>query len=473
MEIHLPNDFTPRPYQKPYMAYFDRGGKRAIWVCHRRAGKDLTAIHQECKMMHERVGMYWHIYPSFEQARKAIWEGFTRDGKRIMENVFPGFFDPKRAGSIVRRKDEQQMLVETKNGSIWRLLGSDRIEVVGAGPVGVCFSEYALAKPRAWNLIRPMLRENNGWASFITTPRGKNHAWEMFRDAQKNPAWFCQVLKLTDTNAFKEWGYKSATEVYDAERREGMPDALIRQEYDCDWTAALVGAIWGELIEEIENSEKVLDFKHPSDGVFTVWDLGISDSTAIWEFQISNNGSRFDLIDFYQSHGRKLSHFFDLLESRGRDYVKHWLPHDAIARTLQTGVSIIDQFIARYGQSKVARVPRLSLVDGIQAARWLLQQDIRFHSRCHEGIEALKHYHYEYDENEKTFGTMPEHDWASHPADAFRYGAIIAKMSDIFRPRPPEPQTAKPIAVPLNYQFTLDQLFEWHEEDLRTRRRVE
>src|SRR5438445_551334 len=139
--MRLPNGFTPRPYQRRYMAYFDGGGKRAMWVVHRRGGKDLTAMHQTVKEMHRRRGAYWHVYPSFSQARKAIWEGFTNDGQRIIDQVFPE--------EICKRKNEHEMFVELRCGSIWRLLGSDKIEVVGAGPVGVVFSEYAVAKPKA------------------------------------------------------------------------------------------------------------------------------------------------------------------------------------------------------------------------------------------------------------------------------------------------------------------------------------
>jgi hypothetical protein len=106
INVTIPNDFTPRPYQANFMAAMDAGVKRLFWVVHRRGGKDLTALHQTCKMAHKRKGVYWHIFPSFSQGRKAIWEGFTRDGKRILENVFPGFLNPKRPGSIVKRKDE-------------------------------------------------------------------------------------------------------------------------------------------------------------------------------------------------------------------------------------------------------------------------------------------------------------------------------------------------------------------------------
>jgi hypothetical protein len=176
VRIVLPHNFKPRPYQRRFMAFLDNGGKRAVWVVHRRGGKDLTALHQTCKAMHERRGVYWHVYPTAEQGKKAIWEGFTKTGERIMEQVFP---------AAIRKTPKAftpngEMIVELKCGSIWRLLGSDKMEVVGAGPVGVVFSEYALAKPKTWDLVRPMLRENEGWAVFISTPRGPNHFKKLY-----------------------------------------------------------------------------------------------------------------------------------------------------------------------------------------------------------------------------------------------------------------------------------------------------
>lgn len=448
MRISLPNDFEPRAYQVPFMRYMDEhpNGGRAAWVLHRRGGKDLTAMHQTCKAMHERKAAYWHVFPTAEQARKAIWEGFTKDGKRIMEQVFPSYI--RKSPRDWRPNGE--MVVELKCGSIWRLLGSDRIEVVGAGPAGVVFSEYALAKPTTWDLIRPMLRESDGWAAFISTPRGDNHFKKLFDIARKTKGWFCELKTLFDTRAYDP--EKTILE----ERESGMPEPLIRQEYLCDWTAALVGSVWGDLIEALEKSGAVLTFGHPLDGVFTVWDLGISDSTAIWFFRVGERGL-IEVIDYYQNNGKPLSHFFDVLESKGYRYIKHWLPHDARARTLQTGASVLEQFVDRFGAGAVAITPELSLADGIQAVRWLLQKLIRFHSRCAEGVDALKQYHYTWDASRKVFSRAPEHDWSSHGADAFRYLACVARNSDLMtvqdrEPKKPEIRSAS--------EFTLDELWE-------------
>lgn len=466
LRVRIPNDFTPRVYQRKFMRYFDRGGKRAMWVVHRRGGKDLTALHQTCKMAHKRVGPYWHVFPTAEQGRKAIWEGFTKDGKRIMEQVFPRAIRKSPRAFLPKA----EMIVELKCGAIWRLMGSDQMEVVGAGPVGVVFSEFALAKPKTWDLVRPMLRENEGWAAFITTPRGNNHAKKLFDIAKKDPNWFCDLQTLRDTRAYDP--EKTIAE----ERAEGMPEELIRQEYLCDWTAANVGSVFGDLIEQLEKAGSFAEFEHDNDGVFTVWDLGRTDSTVIWFFRISKDRKGVDVIDHYEAHGQPLSHYFEVLAERGYKYVKHWLPHDATHETLAAETSIASQFIEEFGAAAIAIVPKLLVISGIQAARWLLQKSTRFHTRCEDGFEALKAYRYEYDEDRKTFTRNPVHDWSSHSADGFRYLGVVVKISEMLT-RVDEPEKSRAKAAKAVKDFveakpTLDELWDEYESSRDTRERI-
>jgi hypothetical protein len=464
INVSLPNDFTPRDYQIPFMDFMDNGGKKCMMVWHRRSGKDLAALHQTCKMMHERKGAYWHIYPTFAQARKAIWEGFTKEGKRTLENVFPGFLDPKRPGSIVKRKDEQQMVVELKCGSIWRLLGSDRVEVVGAGPVGVVYSEYAICSPKSTNLISPMLRENDGWEIYITTPRGANHAKDLFDRAKADPKlWYCDIKTLFDTRAYDP--EKTLAE----ERQSGKPEAFIKQEYLCDWTAALVGSVWGDLVDEAGKTGALDDFEHGYDDVFTSWDLGFTDSTVIWFWQVK--GGRVDLIDFYEEHGKPLSHYFDVIDGKPYRYIRHWLPHDARQTTLAAGVSILNQFLRKY-PGVVSVGPDLPLLEGIQAARWMIQKGVRFHPRTADGIKCIRNYHYEWDEDDRDYSARPAHDWSSHAADAFRYTAAVVKVSEMLGKGAPTLVAPKPNAVPIHMSFTLDQLHDDRAISLSQRKRI-
>jgi phage terminase large subunit len=456
--IRLPNDFDPRWYQLPFMEFFtadgsDGAGKAADWVMHRRGGKDLVGMHTKCMLMHRRIGAYWHTFPTFEQGRKAIWEGFRSDGKRIIDNVFPA--------EVVRRRDNQQMVIELKCGSIYRVLGTDKIETVGAGPVGVLHSEYSIAKPKAADLIAPMLRENRGWEAYVFTPRGNNHGKQLHdrlqAAAKRDPKrYFSALMTLFDTRAY------DPDQTIAEERARGRPEALIRQEYLCDWTAANVGAVWGDLIEAIEKAGAVAEFDFDRARVFTVWDLGGAgahgDATCFWIFAVTDEGA--DVLDYYEAHGKPLSHYFDEVDRRCRSIgvrpVRHWLPHDARAKHL-TGVSVLEQCAEHWGLENVAIYPEDSLLNGIQAGRWLLQRKVRFHPRCQEGVEALKAYHYAWDEDRKVFSNAPEHDWSSHPADGFRGLSLVARESER-RTHVAKPEPKPKYVVPV--RPTLDQIFE-------------
>lgn len=470
--VRLPHDFTPRWYQRSFMLFFtangsDGRGRTAVEVMHRRGGKDLMGGHTAVMLMHRRIAAYWHTFPTFEQGRKAIWEGFRSDGKRIVDNLFPA--------EIVKRRDNQQMAIELKCGSIYRIIGTDKIENVGAGPAGVLHSEYSIAKPKAADLIAPMLRENEGWEAYLYTPRGNNHGKKLFdrisREAKSDPRhFFCELQTLYDTKAY------DPDLTIAAERARGRPEALIRQEYMCDWTAANVGSVWGDLIEGLEKAGATSeDFAPERARAFTTWDLGGAgahgDSTCFWLWCAVDDG--IDLLDYYENHGKTLSHYQDESDRRaealGLNVVKHWLPHDARAKHL-TGVSVIEQCLQRWGAERVAIYPESSFLDGIQAARWLLQRRVRFHPRCSEGVEALKFYHYRYDENRHVFSNTPEHDWSSHGADAFRGVGLVARQSDLLTR--PEDVPDVPVAVPIDRSFQLDPLWEARESYRGGRERI-
>ena len=215
------------------------------------------------------------------------------------------------------------------------------------------------------------------------------------------------------------------------------------------------GSIYGSQVSVLESDGKVSTFDHPNDGVYTSWDLGISDATAIWFWRVGSNG--IDVIDYYEGTGLSLSHFMDEVEKRGYNCRMHWLPHDARARTLATGTSVLEQASQRWG-GKVQIAPGLSVLDGIQAARALLESGkIRFHSRCEAGLDVLKSYHYQWDEDNKCFSRVPVHDSSSHGSDAFRYLATTAKV--IARKETQKQEETKKIITPAERHFTLDALW--------------
>ena len=171
--VTFPHNFTPRPHQVNFLRKWDEGFKRLILVAHRRMGKDKMVFANLPKKMMERVGTYWYVFPNYNQARKAIWKGADNDGFRFLDHFPP---------EIVKSINEQLMLIELTNGSILQLVGADKVDtLVGTNPVGVVFSEMALMKESVWGYISPILAANDGWAVFVSTPRGKNHGFKLLR----------------------------------------------------------------------------------------------------------------------------------------------------------------------------------------------------------------------------------------------------------------------------------------------------
>ena len=233
-----------RPYQQQTRDQFLSGKRRIINIWHRRAGKDIDSLDLAASEAEKNVGTYWHLYPTHTQARKAIWNGIdARAGVRFIDRAFP----PEGRKSTLK----QDMTIELNNGSIWQLCGSDRYDsLVGSNPRGVVFSEWALCDPRAWDYVRPILRENGGWVRFITTYRQRNHAYRMVQRLRNHPDWFVDVRTVDDT--CDNDGNRILTEAdIQAERDEGMDEALIQQEYYCNPAAARKGAVYGKELERI------------------------------------------------------------------------------------------------------------------------------------------------------------------------------------------------------------------------------
>jgi hypothetical protein len=153
--------------------------------------------------------------------------------------------------------------------------------------------------------------------------------------------------------------------------------------------------------------------------VHTAWDLGFNDATAIWWYQVVHGEIR--VLDYHEAHGQPIIYYANQIKERPYEYGTHWLPHDARAKTLASGgKSIIEQLFDKLPKESFKIVPNLSLQDGIQASRMALARTWFDAMKCSEGIECLRQYQREYDEDKKVFRDKPRHDWTSHGADAFR-----------------------------------------------------
>jgi len=406
MEVILPNRWEPRPYQRRLWSYLESGGKRAVAVWHRRAGKDEVCLHWTACAAMQRVGNYWHMLPEAAQARKAVWDAINpHTGRRRIDEAFPA--------SIRLGQRDEDMRITLVNGSRWQLVGADNFNaLVGSPPVGLVFSEFSLTNPTAWDYLRPILAENAGWCLFMMTPRGRNHAWKIYDMARHRPDWFAELLTVEETKAI-------GADIIADERASGMSENLVAQEYYCSFDAAQPGAYYGKLLQSAE-SEGRIGTVHwaPNALTHTAWDLGIGDSTAIWFCQSVGQETR--LIDYYENFGVGFDHYAKVLRERPYVYGEHILPHDAQVADLSTGRSRLQTLAALGIHGRVLpREPNIE--DGINAARNLLPRCWFDADKCARGLEALRQYRCDYDAERKIYSARPRHDWTSHAADAFRY----------------------------------------------------
>lgn len=432
-DIELPaNGWRPREYQQPAWKAWRNGCKRQLLFWHRRAGKDELNLQQHAIGAHLRVGTYWHMLPEYEQARKAIWNAVNpHTGKRRIDEAFPP--------ELIENRNDHEMFIRFKIGSTFQVIGSDNFNsLVGTPPIGITFSEWALANPTAWAYLSPILAENGGWASFITTPRGNNHAKKMYDAMKGNPSWFCQVLGVDQTKAITKTAIEEQRETYKALFGQEVADLLIEQEFYCSFAGAMVGAYYGTLIDKAEKEGRIGEYPQLANlPVHTAWDLGVGDDTALWCFQIVRGAPR--IIDTYAMNGVGADHYIEWLKRKGY-HGFDFVPHDAKVQEWGTGRTRIETLTT--AGRKVRRVPMVSLEDGINAVRKTLPICTFNAPTSGDGVDALRSYRREWDDELKVFRQRPLHDWTSHYADSFRYLSLAwrAEVSPQEKPKPkPQP----------------------------------
>lgn len=420
----------PRSYQRPAWDYLEKGGRHAELIWHRRSGKDEISLHRTAVAAFERVAGYWHCLPEYAQARKAIWDSVNpHSGKRRIDEAFPP--------EIRATTRDQEMQIVFKNGSTWQVVGSDRFDaLVGSTPAGIVYSEWALANPAARAYLRPIIAENNGWQIFITTPRGRNHAYTTLKAAEKDPKAFAQILDATQTGVFTPERLNSELYAYIAEFGEEYGRAKFEQEYMCSFEAANLGAILARSIGVAEREGRVSDeVKFDPEGarIEISADLGRRDTATWWFWQPKIGG--YSVIDYDSGWGIDAEEWCERLQARISKYGpnalgKIWLPHDARAKTFAAKRSAVEIFIDKFGHDKVGITPNSSKSDRVNAAR-VMTSRVEFHeTNCERGLEGLRAWSYEYNEETKTFSSDPLHDWASHDGDGYSYGCLIMQLAE-------------------------------------------
>jgi len=441
-DITLPHGFTPRKYQARAMAAFDVGIRRGVYVWARRSGKDVTFMHQICKAAHERIGTYFHMLPTFTQAKRNVWDAIDDQERRILDHVFPK--------ALRTNTNETDLKVTLRSGSIYQLIGADSYNsVVGSNPIGLVMSEYALIDPRAWIFFRPILAQNHGWASFIGTPRGYNHFHDMLEIAKKNEDWDWSVIDAIEAGTMTQ-------EDIDREVATGMPEEMARQEYLVDFSAANVGAILGSRIEKAEKEGRISDdvvLDPDGGGVVVSSDIGYRDAAAFWFWQAIPGG--FQLLGYDEDSGLDAQDWVERLRDQPLPIAKVLLPHDAKAKTMASKFSVLETFLKNGFRCGI--VPQSRIVDRVNAARSVIQKCQFAKSACAKGLQVLRDWAFKFDEERKTFSREPDHNYASHGGDAFSYGC--QSIEEFVATKAPTDRY-RDIGHPAHYAFHLEQLYE-------------
>ena len=445
----LESPYRPRPLTLEFHA---RHQRFSVLVCHRRFGKTVACIGDIIdKAIQNPLPMprYGYIAPLYKQAKDIAWNYLKMYAAPLIDKIM-----------------ESELSVVLKNGAIVRLYGADNPDSLrGVYFDGVILDEYGDMSPRLFGeVIAPTLADRKGWCVFIGTPKGPNHFYEVWQRASlPDSGWFTKLYRASET------GIIDREELDMLANMPGSDEDTFRQEFECDFNAAIRGAYYGKLLNELEGKGHMGHFPwDPNLPVITSWDLGYSDDTSVWFFQ--TNGREFKMIDFFSVSGFSVDDVMDKMRSYPYAYGLGYLPHDAKNKSFQTGKSIRELMWEQKFRTQL--VPNLSVQDGIQAVRKTLPS-VYFNTsnpNVVQGLNALRVYQREWDDRARMFKEKPKHDWASNPADAFRMFALAMNPSAARRASTGAVQAPKSPAG--GNVMTLESLFRDRENSMARNRRI-
>jgi phage terminase large subunit len=427
MYIRIPYRINPRHYQKDFLIAVHRG-LNVLSVIHRRGGKDVISVEAWLLRALTRIGTHVYLFPLVQQARAVIWKGMDYDGKPFLSSI---------PDILIAKKNEARMEIELINGSRMVLGGSNNYDgLMGTNPVTIIYSEFSLHNPMARQYLNPILVQNNGIEILQYTPRGKNHGWEVMEAVRENPKYLVQHLNVKQT--FKDEAMTIpviSDEQIEYARRMGMSEEMIRQEFMCDFEVGNIGAYFTREISDMEIEGRLTHVKpNPNLPLHSVWDLGGTDATAGWLFQLE--GKYINLIHILHDSGQGLKYYLEKAErirqSIGCKWGNHFMPHD-VAQGHQGWESTESRLmIARKHGWFFQVTPKVNFEDGIEAIRYVFPMMRIDKLNCQIGIRALREYQREYDEQRACYRAKPLDNWATHIVDAIRYLAVnFRRLYDI------------------------------------------
>ena len=439
------NAYAPRG---PFIDFHNRRERWAVMVAHRRAGKTVACVADliyGALLTRKQDARYAYVAPQYNQAKDIAWLYV----KRLTADI-PGV-----------TYNEAELRANIPNGAQVRLFGADNPDRLrGMYLDGAIMDEHADMRPRVWGeVIRPMLADRKGWAAFIGTPKGHNEFHRVWESAANDPDWFRLILRGSESGLIDRRELDAM--------RKSMTEDQYEQEVECSFEAAIQGAILGRYMTAAEVDNRICSVEYDPNGapVQISSDIGYHDTSSWWFWQPKRGG--FSLVDYDEDNGLDATEWAERLANRctdrGYKLGKIHLPHDARAKTFAAKRSAVEQFLGVFGAAKVAVVAQSKKADQINAARIVVKQCEFDRLRCADGVEALKQWRFKWDEDRKEFSKEPEHDWASHPGDAFAYGCQVMQTLVTEAP-PPKGKTI--------HNITLDELYEHHERDMAIERRI-
>jgi hypothetical protein len=413
----FPVDWQPYPFQLPLWRYLYNGGKKAIAVWHRRAGKDIMGINWITASAILEVGIYWYVYPTYNQAKLSVWDGMTLDGRPYMS------FIPEAA--VLKNQQYKQRIV-FKNGSVIQFVGSDQYNRIrGSGIKGAVISEYSYHDPRAMScVIEPMVARNDAWLLYLYTPASDpklTHGQELYLKYKDSNSVFCDIKTIEETydHQGKPLVDKQILDSVDMSTEE------IRREFYCDFAAyrykrADQGGTFADQLRLAEDQGRIGMVPHePAYVVNTYWDIGIVDYTVIWFVQEKEES--IDIIDFYINRGKDLEFYLNHLRSRPYNYGRNVLPHDMNRRqmpTLDTRLTQANEIAEKLCFKPFDLGKKYLREEMISKARQLLDICRIDENRCRAGINGL----YEFDASKR--GVHSSSSRATDIVESFCYMAM-------------------------------------------------
>lgn len=389
--------YRPRYWTKT----FHESQKRwKVIVAHRRSGKTTACINH---LLRDAIktpnSKYAYIAPTYKQAKNVAWDILKEYARKIDGSKF----------------NESELRVDFANKSRITLYGADNPDSLrGIALWGVIFDEYSQQPSNIFTeIIRPALADHKGYAIWIGTPKGKNDFYRLYEFAKKDEKWLAILLTADNT------GLIPKEELEDSKLIMSMDE--YQQEWFCSFEAAIKGAVYLEEMRKMRADNRITKIRHENNlQVYTAWDLGMDDSTCIGFFQIIGNEPR--MIDYFENRGKSLDFYVKHLHTKEYIYAGHYLPHDIKVKELGTGKSRLE-VLQTLGLQNIEVVRNLSLVDGINAAKLLLNK-LYIDENLEHFLDCISQYHHDWDDKLGRFKDKPTHDWSSHAADMLRYFAI-------------------------------------------------